>query len=84
MIISSDIRRKLRKNCFLHNRKDGNERQSFRFITEAPLITYYKNLMDMMERAGFAKVFVGIETPYKSCLMECNKLITRDEIFWIA
>ena len=29
--------------------------------------------MDMMVKAGFAKVFVGIETPEESCLMECNK-----------
>jgi len=28
----------------------------------------------MMVKAGFAKVFVGIETPEESCLMECNKL----------
>jgi hypothetical protein len=30
--------------------------------------------MGMMVRAGFAKVFVGIETPEEDCLTECNKL----------
>jgi len=47
----------------------------FRFITEASIdLSDDKILMDMMVRAGFAKVFVGIETPEESCLMECNKL----------
>jgi radical SAM superfamily enzyme YgiQ (UPF0313 family) len=47
----------------------------FYFITEASInLADDKDLMDMMVRAGFAKVFVGIETPEESCLMECNKL----------
>lgn len=46
----------------------------FQFITEASIdLSDDKDLMDMMVRAGFAKVFVGIETPEESCLMECNK-----------
>jgi radical SAM superfamily enzyme YgiQ (UPF0313 family) len=47
----------------------------FYFITEASInLADDKDLMEMMVRAGFVKVFVGIETPEESCLMECNKL----------
>ena len=47
----------------------------FFFITEASInLADDKDLMDLMVKAGFAKVFVGIETPEESCLMECNKL----------
>jgi radical SAM superfamily enzyme YgiQ (UPF0313 family) len=47
----------------------------FLFITEASInLADDKELMDLMVKAGFAKVFVGIETPEESCLMECNKL----------
>jgi radical SAM superfamily enzyme YgiQ (UPF0313 family) len=47
----------------------------FLFITEASInLADDKVLMDMMVQAGFAKVFVGIETPDENCLMECNKL----------
>jgi radical SAM superfamily enzyme YgiQ (UPF0313 family) len=46
----------------------------FVFITEASInLADDTDLMDLMVRAGFAKVFVGIETPEESCLMECNK-----------
>jgi radical SAM superfamily enzyme YgiQ (UPF0313 family) len=46
----------------------------FSFITEASIdLSDDNDLMDMMVRAGFAKVFVGIETPEESCLAECNK-----------
>ena len=47
----------------------------FIFTTEASInLADDEALMDMMVRAGFARVFVGIETPEESCLMECNKL----------
>jgi radical SAM superfamily enzyme YgiQ (UPF0313 family) len=47
----------------------------FYFITEASInLADDRDLIDMMVKAGFAKVFVGIETPEESCLMECNKL----------
>jgi radical SAM superfamily enzyme YgiQ (UPF0313 family) len=46
----------------------------FVFITEASInLADDKELMDLMVKAGFAKVFVGIETPEESCLTECNK-----------
>ncbi len=47
----------------------------FYFITESSInLADDKDLMEMMVKAGFEKVFVGIETPEVSCLMECNKL----------
>ena len=47
----------------------------FFFTTEASInLADDEVLMDMMVKAGFTKVFVGIETPEESCLMECNKL----------
>lgn len=47
----------------------------FFFITEASInLADDKDLMEMMAKVGFAKVFIGIETPEESCLMECNKL----------
>lgn len=47
----------------------------FSFITEASIdLADDKDLMNMMVKAGFSRVFVGIETPEESCLTECNKL----------
>ena len=43
-------------------------------VQTCALPIYDEELMTMMVKAGFAKVFVGIETPEASCLMECNKL----------
>lgn len=46
----------------------------FTFLTEASIdLSDDDELMDMMIRSGFTKVFVGIETPEESCLKECNK-----------
>lgn len=46
----------------------------FTFTTEASInLADDKQLMDMMVKAGFSKVFVGIETPDKGSLAECNK-----------
>jgi len=47
----------------------------FIFTTEASInLADDKELMNMMVKAGFAKVFVGIETPEENCLKECNKI----------
>jgi radical SAM superfamily enzyme YgiQ (UPF0313 family) len=47
----------------------------FNFLTEASIdLSDDEELMELMVRAGFAKVFVGIETPEETCLTECNKL----------
>jgi len=56
-----------------------SNKHPFFFITEASIdLSDDKDLMDMMVKAGFAKVFVGIETPEESCLMECNKLNNKN------
>jgi radical SAM superfamily enzyme YgiQ (UPF0313 family) len=56
-----------------------SNKNPFFFITEASIdLADDKDLMDMMVKAGFAKVFVGIETPEESCLMECNKVNNKN------
>lgn len=46
----------------------------FWFITEASInLADDEELMDLMRRAGFVHVFVGIETPDEESLKECNK-----------
>lgn len=45
------------------------------FITEASLnVADDAELLDLMVRAGFKKVFIGIETPQEESLLECAKL----------
>jgi radical SAM superfamily enzyme YgiQ (UPF0313 family) len=57
----------------------GSNGNPFRFLTEASIdLSDDRELMDLMVRAGFDKVFVGIETPEESCLMECNKLNNKN------
>ena len=47
----------------------------FRFMTEASInLADDRELMNLMVKAGFTRVFIGIETPDENCLMECNKL----------
>jgi len=49
-------------------------RYPFTFITEASInLADDEELMQLMVRAGFIKVFVGIETPDEFSLAECNK-----------
>lgn len=51
----------------------------YEFLTEASInLADDKELMDLMVKAGFTKVFVGIETTEESCLTECNKLHNRN------
>jgi len=51
----------------------------FAFITEASInLADDDELMDLMVRAGFSKVFVGIETPEENCLIECNKVQNKN------
>lgn len=46
----------------------------FDFATEASLnLSDDENLMRMMAKAGFNKVFIGLETPAEASLAECNK-----------
>ena len=51
----------------------------FELITEATInLADDKELMDLMVKAGFNRVFIGIETTEDSCLDECNKLQNRN------
>ena len=46
----------------------------FHFLTEASVnLADDEELMEMMVKAGFSKVFVGIETPEEASLVECSK-----------
>ena len=46
----------------------------FAFYTEASInMADDEELMQMMTRAGFDRVFIGIETPNEDSLIECNK-----------
>ncbi len=48
------------------------------FITEASInLADDPELMDLMVRAGFISVFVGIETPSEESLAECHKVQNR-------
>jgi radical SAM superfamily enzyme YgiQ (UPF0313 family) len=50
----------------------------FEFTTEASInLSDDPELMSMMSRAGFVKVFVGIETPDELCLEECDKNLNK-------
>ena len=50
----------------------------FDFTTEASInLSDDDELMNLMTRAGFVKVFVGIETPDEECLEECDKKLNR-------
>ncbi len=51
----------------------------FNFFTEASInLADDEELMQMMISAGFEKVFIGIETPHKESLIECNKFANED------
>lgn len=51
----------------------------FEFLTEASInLADDKELMELMVKAGFTKVFVGVETPDEGCLIECNKPQNRN------
>lgn len=51
----------------------------FEFLTEASInLADDKDLIELMISAGFSKVFVGIETPEETCLVECNKMHNRN------
>jgi radical SAM superfamily enzyme YgiQ (UPF0313 family) len=51
----------------------------FSFNTEASIdLSDDEELMELMVKAGFASVFVGIETPNEESLTECNKVQNRN------
>jgi radical SAM superfamily enzyme YgiQ (UPF0313 family) len=54
-------------------------RHPFRLNTEVSInLADDKELMDLMVRAGFDSVFVGIETPHEESLIECRKTPNRN------
>jgi radical SAM superfamily enzyme YgiQ (UPF0313 family) len=60
--------------CTALARWRGQYKTSFDFITEASLnLADDPELMQLMKDAGFASVFLGIETPDESALIACNK-----------
>jgi len=78
---------------FIGNKKDVKEmlphlvrwqkemNYPFSFLTEASMnLADDEELMDLMARANFKKVFLGIETPNMDSLKECRKLqnVNRD------
>jgi radical SAM superfamily enzyme YgiQ (UPF0313 family) len=51
----------------------------FQFMTETSIdLADDYDLMEKMVKAGFDKVFIGIETPEERCLRECNKIPNND------
>ena len=51
----------------------------FAFNTQASIeLSDHKDLMEMMVRAGFDVVFIGIETPHEESLAECSKFQNRN------
>lgn len=57
---------------------EGNK-HPFTFNTEASIdLSDDDELMELMVKAGFASVFVGIETPNEESLTECNKVQNKN------
>jgi len=55
------------------------KRHPFSFSTEASIdLSDDKELMQLMVKAGFYSVFVGIETPNEESLAECNKFQNKN------
>ncbi len=51
----------------------------FSFNTQASIeLSDHKDLMELMVRAGFDVVFVGIETPHEQSLAECSKFQNKN------
>jgi len=54
-------------------------RHPFTFNTQASIeLSDHKDLMEMMVRAGFDVVFIGIETPNEQSLAECSKFQNKN------
>jgi len=54
-------------------------RHPFTFFTEASInMADDEELMGLMIKAGFNRVFIGIETPHKESLVECNKIPNKN------
>jgi radical SAM superfamily enzyme YgiQ (UPF0313 family) len=56
-----------------------DKKRPFSFFTEASInLADDEELMNLMTRAGFDMVFVGIESPSEESLVECNKLQNKN------
>jgi radical SAM superfamily enzyme YgiQ (UPF0313 family) len=57
----------------------NTHKNPFAFTTEASVnLSDDKELMGLMTKAGFATVFIGIETPQEAGLIECNKIQNKN------
>ncbi|MFQ6083266.1 MAG: B12-binding domain-containing radical SAM protein [Candidatus Aminicenantia bacterium] len=55
------------------------KKRPFSFFTEASInLSDDEELMQLMVKAGFDKVFIGIETPNEESLTECNKFQNKN------
>jgi radical SAM superfamily enzyme YgiQ (UPF0313 family) len=55
------------------------KKHPFYFFTEASInLSDDEELMELMIKAGFRKVFIGIETPNEESLTECNKYLNKN------
>jgi len=55
------------------------KKHPFTFNTQASIeLSDHKDLMEMMVRAGFDGVFIGIETPNEQSLAECSKFQNKN------
>jgi radical SAM superfamily enzyme YgiQ (UPF0313 family) len=54
-------------------------RHPFSFNTQASIeLSDHKDLMEMMVRAGFDVVFIGLKTPHEQSLAECSKFQNKN------
>jgi len=77
MVDDNFIGNKAKVRAFLRELIAWEQRRGIRlqFTTEASLnLADDPELLDLMVRAGFKKVFVGIETPQEDSLLECAKV----------
>ena len=57
----------------------GKNKNPFSFTTEASInLSDDNELMGMMVRAGFVRIFIGIESPNTESLDECNKVQNKN------
>ncbi len=55
------------------------KKHPFYFFTEASInLSDDEELMQLMVKAGFNRVFIGIETPHEESLTECNKYLNKN------
>ncbi len=58
-----------------------NNGHPFTLATEASInLADDEELMDLMTKAGFSSVFIGIESPVESSLAECNKVQNKNRV----